>query len=86
MKNKIFIFVIGLLVGAIIASAGFLIFGGNKGKMDRKDFDPSQFQDGSMTPPSGFSRDKDSMDFEKKDKNDNNTVQENNTDQEKTTE
>lgn len=69
MKNKIFIFVIGLLVGAILASGGFLIFGGNKDKKDRKDFDPSKFQDGNMTPPSGFSRDKGDFDFNNIDKN-----------------
>ena len=68
MKNKVIIFIIGLLVGAIIASAGFLIFGGNKdkGKMDRKDFAPSQFQDGNFTPPSG---DKGDFDFNNIDPN-----------------
>ncbi|MBO4293754.1 MAG: hypothetical protein J5881_05150 [Clostridia bacterium] len=69
MKNKVFIFIIGLLVGAIIASAGFLIFGGNKGKRDGKDFDPSKFQDGNFTPPSGFSRDKKDIDFNNIDPN-----------------
>lgn len=59
MKDKIIMLVIGILIGAIIASTGFLIFGGNKGK---KDFDPSKLKDGNMTPPN-FSRDKGDFDF-----------------------
>lgn len=58
MKDKIFMLVIGILVGAIITSSAFLIFGGKKGK---KDFDPSKFRDGNMTPPS-FSRDRKDFD------------------------
>ena len=51
----------------IITSAGFLIFGGkNKGK---KDFDPSKFKDGNMTPPSGFSGEKGDFDPSKFDPN-----------------
>ena len=68
MKNKIFIFVIGLLIGAIIASAGFLIFGGNKSK---ENFNPSQFKEfkeGDMTPPN-FSKDKGNFDFNNTDPN-----------------
>ena len=65
MKNKIFIFIIGVLIGAIITAAGFLIFGGNKGK---RDFDPSKFKDGDMTPPS-FSKDKGDFDLNKIDTN-----------------
>lgn len=65
MKEKIFMLVVGILIGAIIASAGFLIFGGNKGK---KDFDPSKFKDGDMTPPN-FSRDKGDFDFNNIDPN-----------------
>ena len=54
MKDKIIMLIIGILIGAIIASAGFLIFGGNK--KGRGDFDPSKFKDGNMEPPN-FSRD-----------------------------
>ena len=61
MKDKIIMLVIGILIGAIIASAGFLIFGGNK-KGGRGDFDPSKFKDGNMTPPN-FSKDKGDFDF-----------------------
>ena len=60
MKDKIIMLVIGILIGAIIASAGFLIFGGNK--KGKRDFDPSKFQDGNMTPPS-FSKDKGDFDM-----------------------
>ena len=56
MKDKIIMLVIGILIGAIVASAGFLIFGGNN-KKGRGDFDPSKFKDGDMTPPN-FSKDK----------------------------
>lgn len=66
MKNKIFMLVIGMLIGAIITSAGFLIFGGNK--KSGEDFDPSKFKDGNMTPPN-FSRDKGDFDFNNIDKN-----------------
>lgn len=65
MKDKIVMLIIGMLIGAIIASAGFLIFGGNKGK---KDFNPSKFKDGNMTPPN-FSRDKGDFDFNNIDQN-----------------
>ena len=66
MKSKILMLIIGILIGAIIASAGFLIFGNNnKGK---KDFDPSKFKDGNGTPPN-FSRDKGDIDFENFDPN-----------------
>lgn len=66
MKSKILMLIIGILIGAIIASAGFLIFGkNNKGK---KDFDPSMFKDGNGTPPN-FSRDKGDIDFENFDPN-----------------
>ena len=58
MKNKIFILIIGMLIGAIIASSGFLIFGGKKSK---NDFDPSKFKDGNMTPPN-MTRDKGDFD------------------------
>lgn len=79
MKNKVFTFIIGLLIGAIIASAGFLIFGGNKGNRSMKDFDPSQFQNGDMTPPdlsdnnSSNGENRPSRDSFKKDKNSSNT-------------
>ena len=65
MKGKIFTLIIGILIGAIIASAGFLIFGGKKGK---RDFDPSNFKDGNMTPPN-FSGDKGNFDFSNFDPN-----------------
>ena len=65
MKDKIFMLVIGILVGAIITSSAFLIFGGKKGK---KDFDPSKFKDGNMTPPN-FSRDGGDFDFNNIDPN-----------------
>ncbi len=55
MKDKIFMFVAGLLVGAIIATAVFLIIG-NKGKGN---FDASKFKNGSMTPPTEFNQDGD---------------------------
>ena len=80
MKNKVVTFIIGFLVGAIVASAGFLIFGGNKGKGSKGDFDPSKFNNGDMTTPSGFSRDKGDFDKSKidsrksdKSKTENNT-------------
>lgn len=46
MKDKIIMFVIGALVGAILTGGGFLIFGQNKaGKMpDRGDMPNGQFQ------------------------------------------
>ena len=60
MKDKIFVLIIGILIGAIITAAGFLIFGGiNKGK---RDFTSSKFNDGNMTPPN-FSIDKGDIDF-----------------------
>ena len=65
MKDKIFMLVIGILIGAIITAAGFLIFGGNKGK---KDFDPSNFKDGNMIPPN-FSRNQGDFDFNNIDPN-----------------
>ena len=58
MKDKIIMLIIGILIGAIITSAGFLIFGGKKGK---RDFDPSKFKDGNMTPPN-ITRDKGDFD------------------------
>ena len=75
MKDKIFMLVIGILIGAIITSAGFLIFDGNKG---RRDFDQNKFKDGDMTPPS-FSRNKEDHNSKKDDmkKTDINTVSEN---------
>ena len=66
MKDKIIMLIIGILIGAIITSAGFLVFGNKKGK---RDFDPSKFKDGNMTPPSGFSRDKNDIDFNNIDPN-----------------
>lgn len=63
MKDKIFMLVIGMLIGAIIASAGFLILGGKKGGQN---FDPSKFKDGDMTPPN-FSRDMEDFDPENMD-------------------
>lgn len=74
MKNKVFIFIVGLLVGAIIASAGFLIFGGNKGKMDMKDFDPSKFQGEGMTPPNFPGNNDDSNKGKNRPSRDNNNV------------
>ena len=65
MKGKIFMLIIGMLIGAIITATGFLMFGGNKGK---RDFDPSKFKDGDMTPPN-FSRDKEDIDFNNIDPN-----------------
>ena len=59
MKDKIFMLVIGILIGAIITAAGFLFFGNKKGKQD---FDPSKLKNGDMTPPN-FSRDKGDIDF-----------------------
>ena len=66
MKDKIFMLVIGILIGAIITAAGFLIFGGNS--KEKRDFDPSKFKDGNMTPPN-FSRDKGDFDFNNIDPN-----------------
>lgn len=40
MKNKILPFFIGVLVGAIITAAGFLIYN----KVAKKDFNPEMFQ------------------------------------------
>lgn len=60
MKGKIFTFIIGLLIGAIIASSGFLIYNkfGNKGNTNNgTEFDPSKMRNGNFTPPSGFSGD-----------------------------
>lgn len=38
MKNKIIMFVIGLLVGAVLTAGGFLIFGQNKtGNMKKRE-------------------------------------------------
>jgi hypothetical protein len=55
-------FIIGMLIGAIIASAGFLIFGNkNKGNNGNKEFDPSKFNNGER--PS-FSREDGDFDFE----------------------
>ena len=67
MKSKILMLIIGILIGAIIASAGFLIFGNNNNK-GNNDFDPSKFKNGNGTPPN-FSRDKGDMDFENFDPN-----------------
>lgn len=63
MKSKILMFIIGLLVGAIITSTGFLIFGnvGNKNK-GNKDFEPNKFKEKDGERPS-FSRDKENIDF-----------------------
>ena len=55
MKNKILPFIIGVLVGAIIAVAGFLIYN----KVTKKDFKPEMMQmdgwempfDGNMLKP-----------------------------------
>lgn len=46
MKDKIIMFVIGALVGAILTAGGFLIFGHNKpaGMKDRGDMPDDQFQ------------------------------------------
>ena len=63
MKAKVFTLIIGILIGAIIASSGFLIWG-NVNKKNQKDFDPSKFKDGNFTPPSGFNGDPNSIDME----------------------
>ena len=62
MKDKILMLIIGILIGAIIASAGFLIFGG---KNNRGNFNPENFKgrNGDRTPPSGFSGDFNNIDF-----------------------
>lgn len=62
MKEKITFLIIGILIGAIITAAGFLIFGGNKGK---KDFDGKGFKDGNFNPPSGFSNEIDFKNFDR---------------------
>ena len=59
MKDKIFMLIVGILIGAIITSAGFLMFGKKGGK---RDFDPSKMRDGNFTPPSGFSKDSNDTD------------------------
>ena len=64
MKGKIFIFIVGVLVGAIIASACFLILGG-KGKAEKRDFDPSKFKNEEFTPPSDLPEDFDFKNFDK---------------------
>ena len=66
MKDKIFMLIIGILIGAIITTAGFLIFGGNK--KGKGEFDPSKFKDGNFSP-SNFSRDKGEFDFNNIDPN-----------------
>ena len=68
MKSKILMLIIGILIGAIIASAGFLIWGNNNKNNANKDFDPSKFKNGNGTPPN-FSRDKEDIDFENFDPN-----------------
>ena len=65
MKSKIFMLVVGILIGAIIASAGFLIFGGKK---NNNNFDPSKFRNGNMMP-SNFTRDKGDFDLNNIDTN-----------------
>ena len=59
MKDKIIMLIIGILIGAILASAGFLIFGGNK--KGKGNFDPSKFKDSNFTPPN-ITRDKSDFD------------------------
>lgn len=50
MKDRIIMLIIGILIGAIIASAGFLIFGNKK----KGNFDPSKDK-GDFNPSSmGF--------------------------------
>lgn len=62
MKEKITMLIIGILIGAIITAAGFLIFGGNK---DKKDFNGKPFKDGNLTPPTGFSNEIDFKNFDR---------------------
>lgn len=74
MKDKIFMLVIGMLIGAIITAAGFLVFG-NKGK---KDFDPSKFNNGERPSFSGEKGDFDPSNYDpnnrpEKPNNQNNT-------------
>lgn len=56
MKDKIFMLVIGILIGAIITAAGFLIFG----KKGKNNFDPSNFNNGERPSFSGEKGDFDS--------------------------
>lgn len=63
MKSKIFMLIVGILIGAIITSAGFLIYENTRKNNGKQDFDPSKFKNGNGTPPS-FSRDKGDFDFE----------------------
>ncbi len=81
MKDKVFTLIIGILTGAIITAAGFLLFG-NKG---RGNFDPSKMKDGEFTPPTEFSEDFKNKDFKDlKDKNfDLNSIDTNNIDLDK---
>ena len=67
MKDKIFMLVVGMLIGAIITAGGFLIFGGKQNKGNRE-FDSSKFKDGEMAPPS-FSRENGDFDFRNIDPN-----------------
>jgi len=66
MKDKIFVFIVGLLIGAIITTAVFLTIG----KKIRADFNsdilnqndmraPMDFNRGNMTPPTEFNQDGD---------------------------
>ena len=55
MKDKILMLIIGILIGAILASGVFLLFGqnGNEGsRMDRRDFDANMVDGGrrGMSP------------------------------------
>ena len=55
MKNKVLIFIIGFLVGAIIATGGFLIYEKVNGSNQFPDGNPPQMMDQNMknrgTPP-----------------------------------
>lgn len=59
MKDKILMLVIGILIGAIIASGCFLIFGKNKGnpggeRMNRENFDFNMIGGGKFEMPEGM--------------------------------
>ena len=78
MKDKIIYFIIGALVGAIITTGCFLIFGKNDRKMgDRPDRGQMQQMDGNFTP--GERKNQSGSDFKNRnnDKNINSSNNEN---------
>ncbi|MBP3255580.1 MAG: hypothetical protein J6M60_03730 [Clostridia bacterium] len=72
MKEKILMLVIGILIGAIIASAGFLIYimnGGNVANKGERNFDSGKFKGRESMQAPGFSDNENMMDFSNFDPN-----------------